>query len=65
MIIAQISIIAAIISLLYLMERGRNKFKAIAGPDFQDDEWGFGQIVAVFLWIPLCLKIVYDVLDIT
>lgn len=40
----------------------RSKFKAISGADFQDDEWGFGQIIAVCLWIPLCLQVVYYVM---
>jgi len=40
-----------------LLTIGRSKLKATTGTDFQDDQWGFGQIIAVFLWIPLCLKI--------
>jgi len=47
-----------------MMQSARKDFKALTGPDSQDDEWGFGQIVAVYLWIPLCLKIVSDVLHI-
>jgi len=34
--------------------------KEITGPDLQDNQWGFGQVIALFLWVPLCTQIVYD-----
>lgn len=37
------------------MERTRNliAMREGTGDEFQDDQWGFGQIVALFLWTPL------------
>ena len=33
--------------------------RSIIGVDFEDDQWGFGQVIAVFVWIPLCLRVIY------
>jgi hypothetical protein len=41
------------------MERMRSAMKDITGPDFQDNQWGFGQVIALFLWMPLCIQLVY------
>ena len=41
------------------MERTRHIMKEITGPSFQDDQWGFAQVIAVFLWMPLCIQLVY------
>lgn len=41
------------------MERTRNTMKEITGPDFQDNQWGFGQVIALGLWVPLCIQILY------
>lgn len=45
------------------MEHIRNEMKAIIGAGSQDEQWGFGQIIAVFLWLPLCGKILLYVVD--
>jgi len=57
-----ISSTALVLYEICLLVIGRSKLKATAGADFQGDQWGFGQIIAVFLWIPLCFKIIYFVM---
>ena len=47
------------IGLIWLLQTMRRKLKATTIGDFQDDIWGFGQIIAVFIWVPLCLQVVY------
>jgi magnesium-transporting ATPase (P-type) len=42
---------------LVRMQENRAVIKSLAGPDFEDDKWGFGQVVAVFVWIPLAFNI--------
>ncbi|KAF9479043.1 hypothetical protein BDN70DRAFT_932886 [Pholiota conissans] len=44
------------------MEKTRNVMKSIMGSEFQDNQWGLGQIIALFLWAPLCLQTVYTIL---
>jgi len=46
-------------SLYWLLRSQQKRQKAIAhmGGESSDDLWGFGQIVALFLWVPLLLKI--------
>lgn len=31
----------------------RNKVRKLSGPSYAEDEWGFGQVVAVVAWLPL------------
>lgn len=31
----------------------RNKVRKLSGPSYAEDEWGFGQVVAVVAWMPL------------
>ncbi|TFK64483.1 hypothetical protein BDN72DRAFT_263454 [Pluteus cervinus] len=38
------------------MEHTRNVMKALTGPEFQDNQWGFGQVISLFLWIPLLVQ---------
>jgi len=38
------------------MYRTRNAMKQIAGTEFSDDGWSFGQVLAVSTWIPLLLN---------
>jgi hypothetical protein len=38
------------------MERKRMIMRALAGPYFQDNEWGFGQVLAWFIWVPLLIR---------
>ena len=44
------------------MERLRDVMKTITGADFQDNQWGFGQVIALFLWVPLCSQFAYYIL---
>jgi len=60
------ALIMLVMSILLILVTGilqtmRSELRDITGGDFQDDQWGFGQIIAVFLWIPLCLQVVYCV----
>ncbi|KAI9769492.1 MAG: hypothetical protein M1840_003969 [Geoglossum simile] len=41
------------------LEQKRNIMKAVTGVEFLDDQWGFGQVMAVFLWAPLLVQAVY------
>ena len=50
------------IYLMCVLEGTRNYLRSIIGVDFQDDQWGFGQVIAVFVWIPLCLRVTYFVI---
>jgi len=56
-----ISLAFAIAMLVELgeLERLRNIMKTVAGDDFEDNEWGFGQVIALFLWLPLILQYFY------
>lgn len=44
------------------MEKTRAVMKGITGTDFQDNQWGFGQVIAIFLWMPLCIQFAYYIL---
>jgi len=48
-----------ILGLLWLLQTMRRGLKETSMGNFQDDYWGLGQIIAVFLWVPLCLQIIY------
>jgi len=39
----------------------RSVMKGVTGYLFQDNQWGFGQIVSLFLWIPLLGKFAYRI----
>lgn len=39
------------------MDQERTFIKSLAGSQYQDDQWYFGQVVAVFVWIPLLTTI--------
>lgn len=41
------------------MEHKRNAMKSVTGVDFVDQQWGFGQVIALFLWMPLVIQVVY------
>ncbi|KAF9482993.1 hypothetical protein BDN70DRAFT_375182 [Pholiota conissans] len=46
------------------MERTRNIMEEVTGLEFLDNEWGFGQIISLFLWVPLGLQSIYNVIGI-
>ncbi|TFK67424.1 hypothetical protein BDN72DRAFT_859158 [Pluteus cervinus] len=41
------------------MERTRSVMRSLTGSEFQDNQWGFGQVVSLFLWIPLVIQIFF------
>ncbi|KZP16272.1 hypothetical protein FIBSPDRAFT_895156 [Athelia psychrophila] len=38
---------------LLKMKSLRDSIRGIAGSDFEDNDWGFAQVVAMFLWVPV------------
>ncbi|KZP20587.1 hypothetical protein FIBSPDRAFT_1044839 [Athelia psychrophila] len=44
---------------LVRMQQTRTIMQHIAGPDFADNQWGFGQVVSLFLWVPVCAQAIY------
>lgn len=36
----------------------RRDLRGAVGADFDDDEWGFGQVLAVFIWLPITFKVI-------
>lgn len=38
------------------MEHKRSIIKALAGSSFEDNAWGFGQVLSLFLWVPLFIQ---------
>ena len=45
------------------MERTRKLMQAVTGADFGDNQWGFGQVVSLFLWVPICVQASYYVIS--
>lgn len=41
------------------MERKRHIMHEVTGADFADNQWGFGQVIALLLWAPLIFQILY------
>jgi hypothetical protein len=41
------------------LQRKRQIMKAVTGTDFVDNQWGFGQVIAIFLWVPLLIQVLY------
>ncbi|KZP20596.1 hypothetical protein FIBSPDRAFT_1044847 [Athelia psychrophila] len=44
---------------LVRMEQTRTFIQDITGSDFADNQWGLGQIVSLFLWVPICVQAIY------
>lgn len=40
------------------MQVKRNDLRELAGETYTDSQWGFGQVVAVFVWIPTTLRLI-------
>ncbi|KAF7985915.1 hypothetical protein HWV62_43824 [Athelia sp. TMB] len=45
------------------MERTRSLMQAITGTNFGDNQWRFGQVVSLFLWVPICVQAAYYVIQ--
>ncbi|UKZ80087.1 hypothetical protein TrVFT333_007852 [Trichoderma virens FT-333] len=41
----------------------RSELIKVAGPEFEDNEWGFGQVAALFTWLPIPVEISYKLND--
>jgi hypothetical protein len=54
------SIAGLFIGLVFLWKQ-RNELKSVAGGEFQDDQWGFGQVAALFIWVPIPVEISYRI----
>lgn len=50
---------AGMVTGLVMMWRQRNHLHSLAGAEFTDDEWGFGQIAALFIWAPIPVEILF------
>ncbi|KZP20595.1 hypothetical protein FIBSPDRAFT_537696 [Athelia psychrophila] len=50
--------IGALVELARMMQT-RTFMQVITGPDFADNDWGFGQVVSLFLWVPMCAEALY------
>lgn len=51
--------IAGMVTGLVMMWRQRNHLHSVAGEQFEDDDWGFGQIAALFIWAPIPVEILF------
>jgi multisubunit Na+/H+ antiporter MnhE subunit len=38
------------------LQQTRDAMKSVTGTNFQDNKWGFGQVMAVLMWAPLLLQ---------
>lgn len=56
-----VALSALAIVMLVDMERIRHRMSKASGSQFQDNQWGFGQVVSLFLWAPLLLQFLYYV----
>ncbi|TFK65468.1 hypothetical protein BDN72DRAFT_860584 [Pluteus cervinus] len=43
------------------IERARGEIQSLAGTEFQDNQWGYGQVLAVILWIPLSVQLLFNI----
>ncbi|ERF77026.1 hypothetical protein EPUS_07932 [Endocarpon pusillum Z07020] len=55
--------IAGMVTGLVMMWRQRNHLHSVAGEQFEDDDWGFGQIAALFIWAPIPVEIFFVLHD--
>jgi hypothetical protein len=46
---------------LVILWQQRNELVKIAVPNFEDNEWGFGQVAALFTWLPIPIELSYAV----
>ncbi|KAF2671883.1 hypothetical protein BT63DRAFT_452387 [Microthyrium microscopicum] len=54
--VVSIGLFAGIIYNTTQMEIKRHALRELVGMDFMDNQWGFGQVVAVFLWVPFLVQ---------
>ncbi|OJJ08463.1 hypothetical protein ASPVEDRAFT_66429 [Aspergillus versicolor CBS 583.65] len=46
-----------------MMWRQRRHLRSLARDEFEDDEWGFGQIAALTIWAPIPVELIYILND--
>ena len=47
------------LALLGDMVRKRDVMRSVTREKFQDDEWGFGQVIALCLWVPFIIQLLF------
>ena len=47
------------LALLGDMVRKRDVMRSVTREKFQDDEWGFGQVMALCLWVPFIIQLLF------
>jgi hypothetical protein len=52
-------LVAGMIVGLEMMWRQRRHLKSLARDQFEDDQWGFGQIAALTIWAPIVVEFIY------
>jgi hypothetical protein len=45
------------------LDQKRNLLGSVLGEEYGDSQWGFGQVLAVFAWMPLLLETVVGILE--
>lgn len=48
----------AMVVFMVRMDLNRSMMRSLVGEDYIGDEWGFGQILAIFIWIPIIFRLV-------
>lgn len=48
---------------LTMMWRQRRHLRSLARDKFEDDQWGFGQIAALTIWVPVLVELLYILND--
>ncbi|CAG8049086.1 unnamed protein product, partial [Penicillium nalgiovense] len=48
---------------LTMMWRQRRHLRSLARDQFEDDQWGFGQIAALTIWAPIVVELIYILND--
>ncbi|KAJ5774947.1 hypothetical protein N7457_009843 [Penicillium paradoxum] len=48
---------------LTMMWRQRKHLRSLARDQFEDDQWGFGQIAALTIWAPILVELIYILND--
>lgn len=48
----------AVVVFMVRMDLNRSMMRSLVGEDYIGDEWGFGQILAIFIWIPILFRLV-------
>ncbi|KAH2655464.1 hypothetical protein KXV32_002687 [Aspergillus fumigatus] len=55
--------VAGMVLGLTMMWRQRRHLRSLARDEFEDDQWGFGQIAALTIWVPVLVELLYILND--